>query len=104
MKKRSIFLMIVFTIITGGIYMLYWYIAFQVELKRQTNEGFGGLGHFLMLICTFGIYAIYWQYAAGKRLAKQGASDMSLIYLIFCFVVLSWLNPFIMQSQANSLK
>jgi hypothetical protein len=104
MKKRSILLMIIFTIFTAGIYMLYWYIAFQVELKRETGKGFGGFGHFLMMILTFGIYAIYWQYAAGKRLADQGASDLSLIYLIFCFVALSWLNPFIMQSQANGLK
>lgn len=103
MKKRSIFLMIVFTIITCGIYMFYWYIAFQVELKRQTNEGFGGLGHFLMLLFTFGFYAIYWQYAAGKRLAKQGASDLSLVYILLVLVGCS-LNPFIMQSQANSLK
>lgn len=84
--------------------MLYWYIAFQVELKRQTGEGFGGFGHLLVTIFTVVFYYIYWQYAAGKRLAKQGASDLSLIYLIFCFVALSWLNPFIMQAQANGLK
>ena len=103
MKKRSIGLMVLFTIITGGIYMLYWYIAFQVELKKQTGEGFGGLGHFLATIFTFGIYGLVWQYKAGKRLAKLGASDQSILYLIFCFVALSWLNPYLMQSQANNL-
>lgn len=76
---------------------------FQVELKKQTGEGFGGLGHVLMLLFTFGIYGIYWQYAAGKRLAKQGAEDMSIIYLILAIVVGGFLNPFLMQNQANKL-
>ncbi len=57
-----------------------------MELKAQTGEGFGDLGPFLMLIFTFGIYGIYWQYVAGKRLAKQGAEDLSVIYLILAFL------------------
>ena len=58
----------------------------------------------LMLLFTFGIYGIYWQYAAGKRLAKQGAEDRSLIYLIFNFTPIAIINPFLMQQQANELK
>ncbi len=103
MKKRNIFLMILFTFLTLGIYMLVWNISFQVELKKQTGKGFGGFGHFLMLIFTFGIYGIYWQFAAGKRLAEQGAEDRSVLYIIFCFIALSWLNPYLMQAQANGL-
>jgi len=96
--------MIVFTIITLGLYGIYWYIAFQVELKRQTKLGFGGFAHFIVSLITFGIYSLYWQYAAGKRLEKQGANDLSVLYLILCFTPFSWLNPYIMQSQANNLK
>ena len=103
MTNRSIVMMIILSLVTFGIYPLYWYIKFQMELKEQTGEGFGGLGHFLLTFVTFGIYAIYWQYAAGKRLAKQGSDDWSIIYLITCFVGLSWLNPFLMQHQANQL-
>jgi len=102
MKKRSIGLMIVFTIITLGIYAIYWLVKFQMELKQETGEGFGGLAHFLMLIFTFGIYAIYWQYAAGKRLHKLGAEDYSVIYLVLAFFA-SFVNPFLMQHQANQL-
>lgn len=74
-----------------------------MELKEETGEGFGGVGHLLMLVFTFGIYAIYWQYAAGKRIAKLGVEDHSVLYLIFCFIFLSWLNPFLMQNQVNKL-
>jgi len=104
MKTRSIGTMIVLSIFTFGIYPLYWTISFQSELKKKTGDGFGGLGHFLMLLFTFGIYGLYWQYAAGKRLAKLGAEDRSLLYLIFVFVALAFLNPFLMQDQANNIK
>jgi hypothetical protein len=103
MTKRSIGMMIVLFLFTFGIYPIYWIIKFQVELKKETNEGFNGLGHFLMLIFTFGIYAVYWQYAAGKRLAKQGATDQSIIYLLFSLIAIGFVNPFLMQDQANRL-
>lgn len=102
MKKRSIGVMILLYIITFGIYPLYWYITFQSQLKAKTGEGFGGLGHFIVSIFTFGIYGIYWQYAAGKRLAKLGASDNSILYLILGIFV-GFLNPFLMQNQANHI-
>lgn len=102
MTKRSIGVMILLYLFTFGIYPLYWYIKFQMELKERTGDGFGGLGHFLVSIVTFGIYSIYWQYAAGKRLAKQGSDDQSVLYLILAFFV-PFLNPFLMQNQANRL-
>lgn len=103
MKKRSIGLMILLSIVTLGIYALYWYISFQIQLKEKTDEGFRGFMHFLMTIITLGIYGLYWQYAAGKRLAKLGASDNSALYLILSLVTFGWLNPFLMQNQANKL-
>lgn len=104
MKKRGLLAMFLLSVVTLGIYLVYWIIVFQIELKKETNEGFGGFGHFLMLIFTFGIYAIYWNYAAGKRLAKQGSDDNSILYLILSLVGFSVINMFLMQNQANSLK
>ena len=102
MTKRNIVTMLLLYLFTFGIYPLYWYIKFQMELKEKTGDGFGGLGHFLITIVTFGIYGIYWQYAAGKRLAKQGAQDNSVLYLILG-IFFPILNPFLMQDQANKL-
>ena len=103
MKKRSIGMMILLFLVTFGIYPLYWLYSFQSQLKEKTGEGHSGIVHLILMFVTFGIYLIYWQYAAGKRLAKLGADDNSLLYLVFCFVFLSWLNPFLMQNQANKL-
>lgn len=103
MKQRSIGMMILLSIITFGIYLVYWYIVFQAELKEKTGEGSGVLLHVLLSLVTLGIYYIYWQYAAGKRLAKQGANDLSIIYLVLTFTPASLINPFLMQSQANQI-
>lgn len=102
MKDRNLVTMLLLFLFTFGIYPLYWTIKFQMELKQETGEGFGGLGHFLMLVFAFGIYWYYWQYAAGKRLALLGAKDNSLLYLILAFVFIP-ANPFLMQDQANHL-
>lgn len=104
MKKRSIVVMIILSIITFGIYTIYWQCSFQNQLKKVTGKGFGGFGHFVMCLVTFGIYSIYWNYAAGKRLAAAGAKeDRAILYLILTFVGFSWLNMFLMQSQANNI-
>jgi len=103
MKRRSIGVMVLLFLITFGIYPIIWIIKFQMELKAKTGDGFGGFGHFLMLIFTFGIYGLYWQYAAGKRLAKQGVEDHSVLYLILSLLAFGWLCPFLMQSQANKI-
>lgn len=103
MKKRSVFVMILLSIITCGIYWIVWNCMFQGELKEKTGEGFSAGMHFLMLVVTLGIYEIYWQYAAGKRLAKLGASDRAVLYLVLSFFGIGLLNPFFMQSQANKL-
>lgn len=95
--------MILLTLVTLGIYALYWYCDFQAQLKQKTNEGFGGFAHLLASLFTFGIYYIYWQYAAGKRLAKLGASDNSVLYLVLGLLSLGWLNALLMQDQANKL-
>lgn len=105
MKKRSILVMILLTIVTAGIYMIYWTCSFQNQLKAKTGDGFGWVGHLVMILVTVGIYYIFWQYLAGKRLAKLGANDHSILYLVLPFIGgLGVINPFIMQSQANGLK
>ncbi|OWZ84983.1 DUF4234 domain-containing protein [Natranaerobius trueperi] len=104
MKKRSIGMMILLTLITFGFYSVYWYIAFQSDLKSSTGEGFGGLGHIFLTIITFGIYYILWQYFAGKRIAAVGGNDHSLLYLVLTIFSLSWINPFLMQYQVNNAR
>lgn len=104
MKYRSLVAMIILSIITLGIYTIYWQCSFQNQLKDQTGKGFGGVGHFFMCLITFGIYPLYWNYAAGKRLVMLNVkSDYAIIYLILALVGFSFINMLLMQHQANEI-
>lgn len=96
-------IMVLLTFVTLGLYLLYWTISFQMELKQKTGEGFGGLGHFIMILITFGIYYIYWNYKVGDRLQKMGRPNNGILYLIITLIGFGWLNPFLMQSEANNV-
>lgn len=103
MKKRSIGIMILLTIVTLGFYSVYWYCSFQNQLKNRTGEGFNGFGHLMATIFSFGIYFLYWQYKAGKRIALLGGEDNSILYLLLSLFAFGWLNPYLMQHQVNKL-
>lgn len=103
MTNRGLVAVALLSIFTLGIYAIYWMVVFQIELKKETGDGFDGLGHFLMLIFTFGIYAIYWNYASGKRLAQQGGEDNSVLYLVLTLFGFSFVGMLLMQNQANNL-
>jgi len=104
MKNRSLGMMILLSLITFGIYPVYWQCSFQGQLKEKTGKGFGAVAHFFMCLITFGIYSIYWNYAAGKRLQEVGAQeDRSILYLVLSLFGLGIINMFLMQHQANKI-
>lgn len=103
MQKRSIIGMIVFTIITLGIYEIYWYCSFQNQLKNNTGMGFGGLAHFLMSMVTFGIYGLYWSFAVGKRIKALGGKDNGVLYLILSLFGFFWIANLLMQHEVNKI-
>lgn len=103
MKRRGIVAFLLLSFFTLGFYMIYWYIKFQIELKSQTNEGFGGLGHFFVTIFTFGIYSLIWNYKVGARLEMLGAKNDGVIYLVLSLFGLGIVSYALMQNEANSI-
>lgn len=70
MKKRNIALCVIFSIITFGIYGIYWFIKINNdanELANPPKRTSGGVA-FLLTLITCGIYGIYWAYKMGKQL------------------------------------
>lgn len=101
--ERNIALIIVFSIITFGIYGIWYFVKFYDDLKDKSGDGFGGIGTFFVCLLTFGIYAIYLQYATGGRLHKVGVTDKdnSVLYLVLCLLGLSWVNTILWQLEIN---
>lgn len=98
MKKRSIGLAILFTIITFGIYGIYWFICLTNDSNSICPEkatAKGGLA-FLFTLITFGIYDFYWNYKLGQKLTGSGT-----LYLILSLIGFGWINYILAQSEIN---
>ena len=69
MKQRSIPLCVIYSIITCGIYSIYWFICLTEESRVVSDryQTSGGLA-FLFSLITCGIYGIYWGYKMGEAM------------------------------------
>lgn len=107
-EKRSIAKAIILSIVTFGIYEIYWFIKMTNEVAEITgdhNNASGGMAFFLTLI-TGGIYGIFWAYKMGEKLDRhEGAAkgDRSLIYLILQVVGLGIVTFCMIQDSINKI-
>lgn len=109
--KRNIALCIVFSIITCGIYALYWFVVLTDETNNVSNDNDGTSGGVALLlsIVTCGIYGLYWAYKQGEKLDKakndrgMQASNSGILYLIFDLIGLGIIAYALMQDSLNKL-
>jgi hypothetical protein len=87
--KRSIALCIILSLVTCGLYSLYWFVVITDDLNTVSGQPdtSGGVS-LLLTIVTCGIYGLYWAYRCGEKVdrAKQmrniPASNGGVLYLI----------------------
>ncbi len=107
MKERNCILVLVFNLLTAGIYGIYWIVSVQNGLKRKTGMGYSGGVTILAMVFSFGIYTIYWYYVLGKRLHAAGASkDNGIIYLVLVLLgnaFGAWIVMFLAQEEINNI-
>ncbi len=88
-KQRSIALCIIFSLITCGIYELYWLVCLTDETNAAAGEsGTSGVMALVFTLVTCGIYGFYWAYKCGEKLDQaktsrgMAASNGGILYLI----------------------
>ncbi len=99
MKKRSIPLAILFSIITFGIYGIYWFVCLTNDsntISPDNKTASGGMA-ILFTIITFGIYGIYWNYKLGQKCEGSG-----VLYLILSLIGFGFINYILAQSKINN--
>lgn len=110
-EKRNIALCIVFSIITCGIYGLYWLVKLNDEINMvsdHTGDTSGGIV-LLFAIITCGIYTMYWSYRIGIKLdeavVKRGlpAQNRSIVYLLLTIFGLGVVTYALAQSTLNDI-
>ena len=109
-EERNIGLCIVLTIITIGIYGLYWmYLVVEdVNSLLETPNATSGGMVVLLSICTCSIYLIYWMYITGQALdnyvvTKENGQPGSrgVLYLVLTIVGLSIVSTALLQNELN---
>ena len=110
-QKRSIALYIVLSVVTCGIYGIYWFICLNDETNKVSNEQNPTSSGIAILLCivTCGIYGVYWAYKQGEKLDRASEmygrpkSDRALIYLLFNLFGLGIVSFALMQDDLNAL-
>ena len=109
MKKRNIALCIIFTLITCGIYGLYWFVCLTDDTNQVSGEQkTTGVMALIFTLITCGIYGFYWAYCCGEKIDKAKAdrgtpsSNGGVLYLIL-FIFGGVIAYALIQNELNKL-
>lgn len=85
MKKRNLALMVVFSILTAGLYYLYLFVTLtnvsnELDPKHATA---GGVKALLFLIFTAGLYMVYWDFRMGQKAAAVTGDKSDILLGLF---------------------
>lgn len=107
-KERSILTSILLSIITCGIYGIYWFIVMTDDANFISDEkNASGALAFVFSLLTCGIYFLYWSFKMGEKLYKAGKKynkpigDNSILYLILPLFGLGIVNYCLIQNDLN---
>lgn len=112
MEKRSIGLAIVFTMITCGIYGIYWLYKMTEEahclVGRRTTASGGMVILYTFLTC--GIYSFYWMYKMGETMTEakmirgmHADQNSALLYIVLAIFALGIVSEALIQSSINEV-
>lgn len=110
--NRNIALSIIFSIITCGIYSIYWFVVLTDEVNREKKlyAEPAGVICFLLTFITCGIYGIYWAYKMGEKMdhlkMERGVPtghDSNVLYLILQLFGFNIIVLALCQNELNKL-
>lgn len=96
-KHRNIFLVYLFTIISFGIYGIYWFVS----TKNEMNELGASIPTAWLLIIPF--VNIYWSYKYCEGFAQVIKKDNNTILWFVLMMLVGFVMPFIIQNELNKL-
>lgn len=106
--NRNIVLCIVLTVVTCGIYGIYWMICLNNEINQLAGETEATSGGMVVLltIVTCGIYGLFWFFKMGERVDKikgVAGGSTNIIYLVLSIFGLAIVNYCLMQDTINKV-
>ena len=110
-ERRNIAVCIVLTLVTCGIYGIYWIVCLTNDVNTVSGDVNGTSGGMVVLltIVTCGIYGIYWAYKQGEKLdftknnRGMPSSNSGVLYLILQIFGFGIIAYALMQNELNKL-
>ena len=110
-ERINIAVCIVLTLVTCGIYGIYWIVCLTNDVNTVSGDVNGTSGGMVVLltIVTCGIYGIYWAYKQGEKLDftknNRGipSSNSGVLYLILQIFGFGIIAYALMQNELNKL-
>lgn len=104
-KVRSTLVVILLSLVTCGLYALYWFYATSAEMKRHTGQGLGGVLSLLIAFFIQPVAAFITAQEVGQLHERQGrvapvTALTGLWYFPGCFIVIGPLVWFIKTNGA----
>ena len=110
--RRELVTCILLTIVTCGIYGLYWMVCMVDDLNKASAEPQPTTGGTVVLlsIVTCGIYSYIWMYRAGEQLCRARqlrygypGENNSVLYLVLSLLGLGIVSYCLLQTELNKL-
>ena len=109
-ERREPGLVLILSLLTCGIYYLWWIAEVSKETQEFLNEpDTSPTMEVVLTLVTCGIYNIYWDYKMGKKIARmQGAvgmtpTDNSVLYLVLDLLGVGVVNGLMEQGALNDV-
>lgn len=110
-QSRNIATCIILSIITCGLYGIYWFISMVNDINEASeNGGPSGAVVFLLSLVTCSIYRWYYMYKAGRDITTAQKmrgidtdSNSGIVYLILSVVGLDIVSWALIQNELNKL-
>ncbi|MFW6104735.1 MAG: DUF4234 domain-containing protein [Candidatus Bipolaricaulota bacterium] len=96
-QRRNIFLVYLFTLITFGIYGIYWWIS----TKNEINQLGASIPTGWLLVIP--IANLYWIYRYCEGFAKYVKEDDNTILWFILYIFAGIIMPAIVQSELNKM-
>lgn len=104
-KPRNIVVAILLSLVTCGIYSIYWFIVMTNEMNALTGhdkDTSGGMA-FLLSLVTCGIYSYYWAYKMGEKKDQLTGNNSSsgVLFLVLAILGFGIVDYVLIQNAIN---
>ena len=111
-QERSPIVVILLSVVTCGLYALYWIykMSQEIQMVEKERESTSPGLELLLCIVTCGLYTYYWYYKYAKKiyviqddLDIRPAEDNGILYIILAVFQLHIISMAIMQASFNKV-